>query len=41
MLTTPAELREVLERQLHLSLPEHHGVAAVLERIAAGAAPSS
>ena len=41
VLTSPAELRDVLERQLQLRLPEHPGLAAVLERVAAAPAPSS
>ena len=36
LLTTPAELREVLERQLLLTLPAQPGLAPLLERIAAG-----
>jgi N-hydroxyarylamine O-acetyltransferase len=37
VLATPAELRDVLERQLQITLPDHPALAPALERIAAGA----
>lgn len=38
LLTTPAELRDALERQLLLTLPDHPGLAPLLERVVAAGA---